>query len=163
MAGFDNQHYAEAGRMLTEAKEQVSYGGWGRWLTKNFELSQQQARLYMQWARVHDENASSGREVPYASMRVMRGATEHQREDRQSKQQQAFRRVLRDVARDDFVQERQTHNDEIKLHRDLAEELMAPALAGPSSRGDRPRGGFAYGPRARRCDPTPSSAAALRP
>jgi hypothetical protein len=31
----------------------------------------------------------------------MRGQTERRREDRQSKQQQAFRRVLRDVARDE--------------------------------------------------------------
>jgi hypothetical protein len=40
--------------------------------------------------------------VPYRSLREMTGATDRDREDRQSKQQQDFRRVLRDVARDDF-------------------------------------------------------------
>ena len=37
-AGLD--HFRRAGEMLVEAKEQVSYGSWGRWLSKNFELSQ---------------------------------------------------------------------------------------------------------------------------
>jgi hypothetical protein len=59
------EHYRLAGQMLIEAKDQIGYGGWGRWLTKNFDLSQQTARLYMQWAREHDEFASAGREVPY--------------------------------------------------------------------------------------------------
>ena len=39
-------------------------------------------------------------------MHEMTGGTERRRENRQSKQQQDFRRVLREVARDDFVQER---------------------------------------------------------
>ena len=50
--------------------------------------------------------------------------TDREREQRQSTQQQAFRRVLRDVARDDFVQERQARDDEVRLHRELAEELV---------------------------------------
>jgi len=54
----------------------------------------------------------------------MRGDRERQRDDRQSKQQQDFRRVLRDVARDDFVQERQARDDEIRLHRELAQEFV---------------------------------------
>jgi hypothetical protein len=57
-------------------------------------------------------------------MREMRGDTERLREERRSSQYQAFRRVLRDVARDEFVQERQARDDEVKLHRDLAEELI---------------------------------------
>lgn len=86
--------------MLNEAKDQVGYGGWGRWLTKNFDLSQQTARVYMRWAR--EQNARGPREVSYTSLAGMRGDTEREREHRQSPQQQNFRRVLRDVARDDF-------------------------------------------------------------
>ena len=33
------EHYRLAGEMLIEAKDQVGHGGWGRWLTKNFDLS----------------------------------------------------------------------------------------------------------------------------
>ena len=47
------EHYRQAGAMLNEIKTsgQVSHGSWTRWLTKNFELSQTQARRYMRLAR----------------------------------------------------------------------------------------------------------------
>jgi hypothetical protein len=45
------EHYRQAGAMLNEAKEQVPYGSWSRWLTKNFELSQNTAIRYMRLAR----------------------------------------------------------------------------------------------------------------
>lgn len=118
-----HEHYRRAGEMLIEAKDQVGYGRWSRWLKKNFDLSDWTARAYMRWAREH----SSGdrvTEVRYTSLRQMTGATERRREDRQSTQQQQFRHVLRDVARDDFVQERQARDDETRLHRELAEELV---------------------------------------
>ena len=121
-AGQD--HYRQAGTMLIEAKGQVGYGGWGRWLSKNFDLSHSQANIYMRWAREHADFARGERKAPPESMRVMRGDTERAREHYGSKQQEAFRRVLRDVARDEFVQERQTRDDEVKLHRELAEELV---------------------------------------
>jgi hypothetical protein len=116
------EHYTHAGLMLIEAKGQVGYGGWGKWLGKNFDLSRSTAAVYMEWARQTDLSRDA-RQVP-SSLREMRGDTERAREHRQSTQQQAFRRVLRDVARDDFVQERQARDDEIQLHRDLAEELI---------------------------------------
>src|SRR5215831_16584335 len=115
-------HYRRAGEMLIEAKGQVAYGGWGRWLTKNFDLSHRQANEYMRWAREYDQNRGGAAKI--SSLRQMSGHTERRREERQSDQQQAFRRVLRDVARDDFIQERQARDDEIKLHRELAEELV---------------------------------------
>lgn len=103
-----HEHYLRAGEMLAEAKEQVGYGRWGQWLMKNFDLSQRTAQIYMQWAR-HEEQKRSGvsQIEPFNSLREMTGATERRREERQSKQQQDFRRVLRDVARDEFIQERQ--------------------------------------------------------
>ena len=72
----------------------------------------------------------------------MSGATERDRERRQSSQQRAFRRVLRDVAADTFVQERQARDAEIELHRALAGELIdigsimapMPFSSGPQSR-----------------------------
>jgi hypothetical protein len=106
--------------MLIEAKLQVGHGGCGRWLAKNFDLSDRTAQLYMQWAREHDEN----RKPLAGSLFELSGGTERRREERQSKQQQDFRRVLRDVSRDDFVQERQVRDDEIRLHREMAEELV---------------------------------------
>ena len=71
----------------------------------------------------------------------MTGHTERDREDRQSKQQQDFRRVLRDVARDDFVQERQARDDEVQLHRELAEELIDIGYRALATRLHPDRGG----------------------
>ena len=58
----------------------------------------------MRWARIEDQNDAAGVEMPFTSLREMSGATDRDRERRQSAQHQAFRRVLHDVARDDFVQ-----------------------------------------------------------
>lgn len=130
------EHYRIAGEMLIEAKDQVSHGGWSQWLTKNFDLSQSTARVYMRWAR-ESQNARGARDLEYTSLREMRGDTERY----QSKQQQDFRRVLRDVARDDFVQERQSRDDEVKLHRDLAEELVDIGYRALATRLHPDRGG----------------------
>jgi hypothetical protein len=135
------EHYTHAGRMLIEAKDQIAHGSWGKWLSKNFDMHATTARVYMRWAREQDENERSALETPYASLRSMRGDTERQREDRQSKQQQAFRRILRDVSRDDFVQERQARDDEITLHRELAEELIDLGYRALATRLHPDRGG----------------------
>jgi len=57
-------HYTSAGRMLTEAKPQVADGRWGEWLSNNFELGATQARLYMRWARIEEQNNADGVEMP---------------------------------------------------------------------------------------------------
>lgn len=135
------EHYRIAGEMLIEAKDQVGHGGWGRWLTKNFDLSTRTAQEYMQWARKHEQLRAGGAQVPYLSLREARGSTERDREHRQSKTQQDFRRVLREVARDDFVQERQARDDEIRLHRELAEELVDIGYRALATRLHPDRGG----------------------
>ena len=132
------EHYRRAGEMLIEAKDQVAHGGWSRWLAKYFDLSMRTAQDYMRWAREYDQMR---RGPSYSSLHEMTGGTERKREERQSPQQQAFRRVLRDVARDDFVQERQARDDEIKLHRELAEELVDLGYRALATRLHPDRGG----------------------
>lgn len=138
-AGRD--HYRRAGNMLIEAKDQVAYGGWSRWLSKNFELSMRQAQEYMRLARMHEDTRAGGAQVTYESLREARGATERDREERQSKQQQAFKRVLRDLPRDEFVQERQDRKDELALHQDLAVELVEIGYRALATRLHPDRGG----------------------
>lgn len=135
------EHYRRAGEMLIEAKDQLARGAWGKWLSKNFELHADTARLYMRWARAHEETRSGGPEMPYGSLRQLRGETARAREERQSKQQQAFRRALRDVARDDFVQEKQARDDEIQLHRKLAEDLVEAGYRALATKLHPDRGG----------------------
>jgi hypothetical protein len=111
------EHYRNVGQMLIEAKAQVMAGQWSRWLTKNFELSQSTANTYMRWARENDQIEGA------PAFKTLREMTGHTARD-QSKTQQAFRRVLRDISRDNFIQERQDRDKEQKLHRDLAVELV---------------------------------------
>jgi Protein of unknown function (DUF3102) len=135
------EHYCQVGEMLIEAQDQIARGKWGSWLNKNFNLSRATAYRYMEWARRHAEAASHPvRQMP-TSLRDMTGDRARDREERNSKQQQNFRRVLRDVARDDFVQERQTRDDEIKLHRELAEELVDLGYRALATRLHPDRGG----------------------
>jgi|SRR5262245_19715083 len=138
-----HEHYRRAGEMLIEAKDQVGYGGWGRWLSKNFELNPKTASVYMRWAKHHAEYTGRGapEEAKFRSLREMRGDAERSREKYQSKQAQDFRRVLRDVARDTFVQERQTRDDEVRLHRELAEELVDLGYRALATRLHPDRGG----------------------
>jgi hypothetical protein len=136
-----HEHYRRAGEMLIEAKDQIGYGQWGRWLAKNFDLSQQTAQRYMRWARAHGDSLRGAEEVPYRSLREMDGDTARAREDRQSAQQQQFRRVMREIARDDFTQERQRVDAEIALHRKLAEELIDLGYRAMATRLHPDRGG----------------------
>jgi uncharacterized Zn finger protein (UPF0148 family) len=120
-----HDHYRHAGEMLIEARQQVTHGSWGRWLTKNFDLSRHTAAVYMQWARhAAEQMARPSQHTAFSSLNEMRGGTERRREERQAKQQQQLRRLLREVPRDDFAQERQRREDEIKLHRELALQLI---------------------------------------
>ena len=52
-----------------------------------------------------------------------------------------FNASLRDVARDDFVQERQARDDEVRLHRELAEELVDIGYRALATRLHPDRGG----------------------
>jgi hypothetical protein len=117
------EHYRHAGEMLIEAKDQLSHGSWTQWLTRNFELSQKQAQVYMRWAREHQKRVGDAH-LQYRSLREMTGHTERDRDARTSKQHQEFRRIMRDIPRDDFVRERQARDDEVETRRALAAKLI---------------------------------------
>ena len=138
-AGMD--YYAAAGDKLLEAKPQVSHGHWGAWLSKNFELSDRVARRYMRFARLrseHDENGRGAAILP-PSLREMEGDTARARKHRAS--EQPFRDVLRDLDIDVYAQDKQTRDDEVRLHRDMALELIDLGYKAMASRLHPDRGG----------------------
>jgi hypothetical protein len=123
-AGMD--HYIKAGRMLNEVKdsEQVPYGSWGRWLKDNFTLSQATANDYMRIARRADE-AGPGFIASYKTIdeavgrdpRTIKSITKKNR----------LKSLFDDVDRVNVTRladERQSRDDEIKLHRELALKLI---------------------------------------
>jgi Protein of unknown function (DUF3102) len=120
------EHYVAAGKMLNEVKDsgQVPYGSWGRWLKDNFTLSQATANDYMRIARRVDEEGSSfiasyktideavGREP-----RTIKSVT------KKNKLKALFDGVDRvNVTR--LADERQSREDEVRLHRDIALQLI---------------------------------------
>jgi hypothetical protein len=109
------EHYRRAGEMLLEAKEQMPYGSWGRWLSQHFALSQDTARHYMRLARIEDlPDHRSG------SVRAALGRHE-------ASAHTSWRPVLKAARQLDaelFAQERQTEANEVQLHRDLAVQLV---------------------------------------
>lgn len=113
------EHYRRAGEMLLEAKDQVSYGSWGRWLSKNFELSQNTAKTYMRLARDFDNGAV---EAQPKSLREVTGGTIRDREKRAV--HRPFFAQVNEIDRETFAQERQARDEEVRLHRELATELV---------------------------------------
>jgi Protein of unknown function (DUF3102) len=139
-AGYE--HYVRAGEMLIEAKQQVADGRWSAWLKENFSLSRATAYNHMRWARLQDDNGRGATGMP-TSFRQMEGRTESDREERQSKQQQNFRRVLREVARDsapaqppDLKREcREQHRQGRRDHRCVSSSTSASGSASICSGG----------------------------
>lgn len=115
------EHYRKAGEMLLEAKDQVAHGSWGRWLSKNFELSQSTARVYMRLARHFDRPSVEVNALP-TSINQAIGGTDRVREQRVASR--PLFSAMRDVDRDTFAQERQARENEVRLHRELAQELI---------------------------------------
>ena len=135
------QYYADAGDKLIEAKSQLGQGYWGTWLSKHFALGDRQARMYMRLARLRAENAekgSGGSDLP-RSLSEMRGKTEWER--RQRKSDQAFKSVLRDLETDLYAQEQQSRADEVRLHREMALELIDVGFKALATRLHPDRGG----------------------
>jgi hypothetical protein len=137
-----HEYYRQAGEMLIEAKDQVAYGSWGKWVSKNFELTHRTANQYMRLARESTEQFGSDASKPsYSSLREMTGQTERERDKRQAKQEQAFRATLRDIFPEDFAQKPQTRDDEVRLHRELALELIDLGYKGLATKLHPDRGG----------------------
>ena len=112
------EHYRRAGEGLLEARDQVEQYRWGTWLSKNFELSRTTAWRYMRLAERYESGdvADPATSLSQASGHVSKhpGRT-------------AFRAVAaaaREIDRELFGQERQTRNDEVQLHREIALELI---------------------------------------
>lgn len=131
------EHYRRAGEMLVEAKEQVTYGSWGRWLSKNFELSQEQARRYMRLTRIPEPYSDPS---SVARDRSLTDALGEKRHKTHSTLKNLFKEAERvDVTR--LADERQKREDEIKLHREIAMQLIDLGYRAMATRLHPDRGG----------------------
>jgi hypothetical protein len=129
------EHYRRAGEMLLEAKGsgQILHGSWGRWLSKNFELSRTTAGNYMRLARldavkllgagtIEEILGYEPRRKRHAKWKPLHDATDSV-----------------DVER--LANDKQTRDSEIKLHRELAEKLIDLGYRAMATRLHPDRGG----------------------
>jgi hypothetical protein len=119
------EHYIKAGRMLNEVKDsgQVPYGSWGRWLKANFKLSHSTAADYMRVARKVDEAGSTFRELPKSITSVVDPPRTIKSVTKANKLKSLFDGVDRvNVTR--LADERQDRDKEIKLHQELALQII---------------------------------------
>jgi hypothetical protein len=120
------EHYIKAGRMLNEVKDsdQVPYGSWGRWLKSNFTLSQKTAIDYMRIARIADEQGSTFNvDVKSLDAALGREPRTIKSVTKKNKLKSLFDGVDKvNVTR--LADERQSREDEVKLHRELALQII---------------------------------------
>lgn len=134
------EYYADAGDKLIEAKSQVAHGYWGTWLSKNFTLADRVAQRYMRLSRLRAENENRrGAAVLPRSLSEMDGDTKRAREHRA--RDRSYQSVLRDLETDLYAQEQQTRADEVRLHREIALELIDVGFKALATRLHPDRGG----------------------
>lgn len=135
-------YYADAGDKLIEAKDsgQVGHGHWTAWLRRNFALGDKQAQRYMRLARLRAENIEKGRpSTVLPSMNEMEGGTARRRQRRTV--EHSYQSVIRELETDLYAQEKQTRQDEVQLHRDMALELIDVGFKALATRLHPDRGG----------------------
>jgi hypothetical protein len=123
--------------MLQEAKDQVPHGSWARWLTKNFELSKSQAQRYMRLARLAADDTFKNRAGASTLDEAIGYRTPSDRRATWRDVHQATNSV--NVTR--LADERQTRDNEIKLHRELALQLIDLGFKAMATRLHPDRGG----------------------
>lgn len=130
------EHYRRAGEMLLEAREQVSgSGGWTKWLSQNFELSKHTAYRYMKLA----EHVSKGGLV-HETLHQTLGERQSDAA-RRTGGARSIRDFTSHVNVTRLADERQSRDAEIKLHRDLALQLIDLGYRALATRLHPDRGG----------------------
>lgn len=134
------EYYADAGDKMIEAKDQVAHGRWGSWLSKNFRTAERTARRYMKLARLRAdiENGRVAAVLP-KSLSEMDGDTTRARSRR--KRDREYQSVIQDLETDFYSQEERTRDDEIRLRRELALELVDIGYKALATRLHPDRGG----------------------
>jgi len=118
LAGLE--YYRRAGELLIEAREQIAAFKWPKWLSKNFVLSKDTAGRYM---RLAERAEADPRVMRQPTLTAALGGSQSDA----AKRTGAYRPIREFTARvdvDALVQERQIRDDEVRLHRDLAIELV---------------------------------------
>jgi hypothetical protein len=136
------EHYIKAGRMLNEIQdsEQVPYGSWGRWVKDNFHISRITANDYMRIARKVDADPTCKASLTSIDAAVGREPRTIKSVTKKNKLKSLFDGVDNvNVTR--LADERQSRDNEIKLHREMALQLIDLGYRAMATRLHPDRGG----------------------
>jgi len=116
------EHYRRAGELLVEVKDsgQVPYGSWGRWLNKNFQLSDRTANRYMRLARTPEPYSDTTSASRGGSLYSSIG-------EKRSKLHATLKTLFKEAEKVDVARladERQMTENEVKLRREMAQTLI---------------------------------------
>lgn len=111
------EHYCEAGELLLEARDQVADFKWTKWLRENFALSARTAYTYMGLA----EQVRADPDILKTSSKTMFEIV-HPKEHQRRKARRAAFKLDKPV--DLFAAVRQARDEETRLHRILAIQLI---------------------------------------
>lgn len=130
------EHYRRVGAMLLEAREQVAAFKWGKWLSKNFELSKSTARNYMALAEriEHDPDGVA------RARQSLRGIVLPNAQPAHAHWRPVFN-AAKKINVDEFVEARQARTEEVQLHREIAIELIDLGYKALATRLHPDRGG----------------------
>ena len=121
--------------MLVEARQQLSGGSWTAWLSKNFELSRPTAYKYMSLATRVAAGARLGAET------TMEAALGYKPRSERHAVWNKIRDIAGKVNVTHLADIRQSRDAEIKLHRDLALQLIDLGYRALATRLHPDRGG----------------------
>lgn len=111
-----------AGGKLVEAKSQIQYGEWGKWLDNNFHLSSDMAKLWMEWWEA--ENVR-GEEFPTASaFRRSQDSSYAKRRPIERAYHKPVEKILSGISQKEMRERAATAAREYVLERKLALQLI---------------------------------------
>jgi Protein of unknown function (DUF3102) len=125
------EHYRRAGEMLLEARELVAVGQWSRWLSQNFKLSRTTAGNYMRLA------ARPVTAVTSTTLSDFLGKDKGHR----ASWYEPIRQITERVNVTALAQESPSTEDEVRLHRILAGQLIDLGYRALATRLHPDRGG----------------------
>ena len=130
------QHYCNAGDMLLEAREQLSGSSWTKWLSNNFALSKMTAWRYMNAAGLRAAGTRFDIDTTLEDI-----VHSHKSRQKNRAKLKPLHDAMDRVNVDRLANERQSREDEIKLHRDLAIQLIDLGYRAMATRLHPDRGG----------------------
>jgi len=136
------EHYRRAGDKLREARGQVAGHRWTTWLTQNFALSRTTAWNYMRLSEKYEDGSVQRGEQSGMSLREIIGqASTREKQHRQARR--PMHEAIGDVDVPNLARERETRQEETRLHRELALQLIDIGWKALATRLHPDRGGSA--------------------